>query len=125
VSFKLRYQDLDFEGEQARRFAEQILKAVKPAYPEYVSADADAYDYGNQYEVTLVTDTGVRRKLRFMMRDKPSPILASIAFMQHFHNREPEPAKADEAAQVMAPNQPPKPKNKGGRPKKVARYVEV
>ena len=125
MSFQMRYQERDFEVEQSRRFAEQILKAIQPAYPEYVSADADAYDYGNQYEVVLTMKTGERRKLRFNMREKPSAILASIAFMQKYHaegaNLQQDVADGKPVDVILAPL-PPEPKRKPGRPKKV-KYV--
>jgi hypothetical protein len=121
----MRYQDHDVEGQEARRFAEMILKAIQPAYPEYVSADGDAYDYGAQYEVVLTVNTGERRKLRFKMREKPTAILASIAFMQKYHaegaNLQQDVADGKPVDVILAPL-PPEPKRKPGRPKKV-KYV--
>jgi len=125
MSFKMRYQDHDVEGQEARRFAELILKAIQPAYPEYVSADGDAYDYGAQYEVVLTLKTGERRKLRFKMKEKPSAILASIAFMHKYHsesaNLQHDAAGGKPSEVILAPL-PPEPKRKPGRPKKV-KYV--
>ena len=130
MSFKLRYQAVDFEGEQARRFAEQMLKTIQPGYPEYVSADGDAYDYGNQYEIVLVRTDGVKRKIRIRMKDKPSPALASILFLKEHHGVNDE--QSVELSQgplvvpavVDAPKEPPKPRKKTGRSRK-AKYVAI
>jgi hypothetical protein len=126
MSFQMRYQDHDVEGQEARRFAELILKAIQPAYPEYVSADGDAYDYGAQYEVVLTVNTGERRKLRFKMREKPTAILASIAFMHRYHssdaNLQQSVVDGKPTEEILAPL-PPEPKRKPGRPKKV-KYVD-